>query len=101
MTDDEQKEFQRRCAAFSAIEEAAILAAIDKMNEVLPELRPDERTQELTTALVAGAWRTLLMANTKQETPYSNEQMREIFIEKYVTRFVENSPTLPENISLN
>ena len=95
MTEDE-KEFQRRCDNFAAVEEAAIIAAVEKVEEVSPDLDAKDRAGELTCALVAGAWRTLLMRNKATPDPLSSDELQKVFIAGYVMPILQRSPELPE-----
>ena len=95
MTEDE-KDFQRRCDNFAAVEGAAVMAAIAKMDEVSPDFCAIERADELVAALVAGAWRTLLMHNKASEVPFSSKDLQSVFIDHFVTRILRRSPELPE-----
>ena len=72
------------------------MAAMAKMDEVSPDFCAIERVDELVAALVAGAWRTLLIHNKASEVPFSSKDLQSVFIEYFVTRTLRRSPELPE-----
>ena len=93
---EEEKEFQRRCDNFAAVEEVAARAAMEKISETSPDFTPTERGDELIAALIAGAWRTYLIMNEMLNTGLPLEHIRDNFISGRVTRILRRSPELPE-----